>query len=168
MTIHDFDEARFFIGDIVEVSAFGQNVLPELAETGDFDAAMVLLRGAGGAVATITNNRRCVTGYDQRLEVHGSLGSAVMDNWRETTLSVNTRDASGVRQPYLDFFLERYAAAYSNELSAFIDAINSGTEVSPTVADGVAALLVAQAAEESARTGRTVRLDNGGTPDYGG
>ena len=168
MTIHDFDEARFFIGDIVEVSAFGQNVLPELAETGDFDAAMVLLRGAGGAVATITNNRRCVTGYDQRLEVHGSLGSAVMDNWRETTLSVNTRDASGVRQPYLDFFLERYAAAYSNELSAFIDAINSGTEVSPTVADGVAALLVAQAAEESARTGRTVRLDIGGTPDYGG
>lgn len=159
MTIHDFDEARFFIGDIVEVSAFGQNVLPELAETGDFDAAVVVLRGKNGAVASITNNRRCVTGYDQRLEVHGSTGSAIMDNWRPTTLSVNTKDASGTQQPYLDFFLERYADAYRNELTAFIDAINNSTEVSPTVADGVAALVVAQAAGESAHSGRTVRLD---------
>lgn len=159
MTIHDFDEARFFIGDIVEVSAFGQNVLPELAETGDFDAAVVVLRGKGGAVASITNNRRCVTGYDQRLEVHGSLGSAIMDNLRPTSLSVNTAEVSGAQQPYLDFFLTRYADAYRDELTAFIDAINNGTEVSPTVADGVAALVVAQAAEESAHSGRTVRLD---------
>lgn len=159
MTIHDFDEARFFIGDIVEVSAFGQNVLPELAETGDFDAAMVMLRGKDGAVATITNNRRCVTGYDQRLEVHGSKGSAIMDNLRPTALSVNTGNASGVQDPYLDFFLTRYAEAYSNELTAFIDAVNNGTEVSPTVADGVAALVVAKAAEESAHSGRTVRIE---------
>ena len=159
MTIHDFDEARFFIGDIVEVSAFGQNVLPELKGTGDFDAAFVLLRGKDGAVASITNNRRCVTGYDQRLEVHGSKGSVSMDNWRETTLSVNTAETSGVQQPYLNFFLQRYADAYRDELTAFIDAINNGTQVSPTVADGVAALVVAQAAEESAHSGRTVRLD---------
>ena len=159
MTIHDFDEARFFIGDIVEVSAFGQNVLPELAETGDFDAAVVVLRGKDGAVASITNNRRCVTGYDQRLEVHGSKGSAVMDNWRETTLSVNTAEASGIQEPYLDFFLQRYADAYRNELTAFIDGVLGGTPVSPTVGDGVAALVVAQAAEESAHNGRTVRLN---------
>lgn len=159
MTIHDFDEARFFIGDIVEVSAFGQNVLPELADTGDFDAAVVLLRGRDGAVASITNNRRCVTGYDQRLEVHGSTGSAIMDNWRETTLSVNSKESSGSQQPYLDFFLQRYADAYRNELTAFIDDIHAGRPVSPTVSDGVAALVVAQAAEESAHSGRTVRLD---------
>ena len=95
MTIHDFDEARFFLGEIVEVSAFGQKVLPELAEVDDFDAAVVMLRGADGAVATVMNNRRCVTGYDQRLEVHGSAGSAVMDNLRPTALSVNTAEASG-------------------------------------------------------------------------
>ena len=159
MTIHDLDEARFFLGEIVEVSAFGQKVLPELADVDDFDAAVVMLRGADGAVATVMNNRRCVTGYDQRLEVHGSAGSAVMDNLRPTSLSVNTAEASGSQQPYLDFFLTRYADAYSNELTAFIDAINTGAPVSPTVSDGVAALVLAQAAEESARSGRTVRLD---------
>lgn len=119
---------------------------------------MTVLRGKGGAVATITNHRRCVTGYDQRLEVHGSKGSVSMDNWRETTISVNTGESSGAQQPYLDFFLQRYAQAYRDELTAFIDALNEGTAVSPTVSDGVAALVLAQAAEESARTGRAVTL----------
>lgn len=158
MTIHDFDVARFFIGDVVEVSAFGQNVIPELKDTGDFDAAMVLLKGANGSVATIINNRRCVTGYDQRLEVYGSQGSAVADNWRPTTVSVNTSAASAAQQPYLNFFLERYADAYRNELSAFVDAVAKGVSVSPTVSDGVAALELAQAAQESARSGQTVKL----------
>lgn len=159
MSIHDFDEARFFLGDIVEVFAFGQKTLPELEDVDDFDAAMILLRSRDGGVASITNHRRCVTGYNQRLEVHGSLGSAFMDNWRETTLSVNTQTVSSARQPYLDFFLERYADAYRNELTAFIDAVNNGTPVSPTVSDGLAALLIAQAAGQSAATGRAVRLD---------
>lgn len=158
MTIHDFDEARFFIGDIDEVIAFGQQTLPELKETGDFDAAMTLLRGKSGAVASITNQRRCVTGYDQRLELHGSEGSVSMDNWRGTTLQLNKEQFSGSQEPYLNFFLERYADAYRNELTAFIDAIVDGTEVSPTVTDGVAALVIAQAASESARTGQAVKI----------
>lgn len=159
MTIHDLDAAHFFLGDVVEISAHGQNVLPELRETGDFDACMVVLRGSNGALASITNNRRCVTGYDQRLEVHGSKGSVSMDNMRPTTLSINTAEYSAAQDPYLDFFLTRYAAAYSHELSAFIEAVQGGTPVSPTVHEGVTALVLAQAAEESARSGRTVRLD---------
>lgn len=158
MTIHDFDMARFFIGDIVEVSAFGQNVLPELKDTGDFDAAVVILKGANGAVATITNNRRCVTGYDQRLEVYGSDGSAFVENWRPSTVSVNTGAYSAAQEPYLDFFLERYADAYRAELSAFIEAVTNGTPVSPTVGDGTAALVIAQAAQESAHSGQTVKI----------
>ncbi|HMR49517.1 MAG TPA: inositol 2-dehydrogenase [Arachnia sp.] len=158
MTIHDFDMARFFVGDIVEVSAFGQNVLPELKDTGDFDAAVVILRSADGAVATITNNRRCVTGYDQRLEVYGSAGSAFVENWRPTTVAVSTGAHSAAQDPYLDFFLERYADAYRAELSAFVDAVSNGAPVSPTVSDGTAALVIARAAQESAHTGRTVQL----------
>lgn len=158
MTIHDFDEARFFLGEISEVTAFGQNVIPELRETGDFDAAVTVLRSPSGAVATITNNRRCAAGYDQRLEVHGDVGSVSVENLRASSLQVNSAAFSGAQLPYLDFFLERYAAAYRNELTAFIDAVVAGTPVSPTVADGVAALVLAQAAEESVRSGRTVQV----------
>lgn len=158
MTIHDFDLVRFFLGEVTEVFAFGQNLLPELAGTGDFDAATVLLRAESGAVASITNHRRCASGYDQRVEIHGGTGSLAMDNHRATTLTLNTGAYTGARDPYLDFFLQRYAEAYTQELATFIEAVIHQRPVSPTVADGVAALELAEAAEVSARTGRAVQL----------
>lgn len=158
MAIHDFDLARFYMGDVAEVTAIGQPLLPEVAEAGDVSAAVTLLKGTSGAVTVILNNRLCATGYDQRLELHGDGGSLQMDNQRPTSLRVNTSDGSSTQDPYLDFFLTRYAAAYRAELTAFIDAINSGSDVSPSVHDGVEALVLAEAAAESARTGRTVKL----------
>ena len=72
MTIHDFDMARFFLGEVVEVTATGANLISdEIAAAGDIDGAVVVLRGAGGTLASITNSRRCAFGYDQRLEAFG-------------------------------------------------------------------------------------------------
>lgn len=156
--VHDLDLTRFYMGEIVAVTAVGQNMIPELADTGDFDGTMILVTAASGAVATITVSRHCATGYDQRLEIHGQSGSLTVDNLRPTALSVNTSEYSAAREPYLDYFLERYADAYRNELTTFIDAINQGKPVSPTISDGVAALVLAEAADESARTGRTVSV----------
>lgn len=156
--IHDFDLTRFYMGEIASVTAVGQNLIPELADTGDFDGTAIIVTATSGAVATITISRHCATGYDQRIEIHGQKGSLSMDNLRPTALSVNTAEYSAAREPYLDYFLERYADAYRNELTTFIDAINQGTPVSPTVADGIAALVLAEAADESARTGRTVSV----------
>ena len=144
MAIHDFDEARFYMGEIESVTAFGQELLPEVTEAGDYSAGVVVLKAASGALATITFNRKCATGYDQRIELHGSQGSARMDNQTDTSLQLYSADFSAAREPYLNFFLTRYAAAYRNELTAFIDAINNGTPVSPTVADGVQALVLAE------------------------
>lgn len=158
-TIHDFDQARFFLGDIAEVTAFGQHNIPELAATGDFDGAVVVVRSVDGAIASITNNRRCAAGYDQRMEVHGDEGSLFVDNLRPTAVTVNKKEYSAARDPYLDYFLERYADAYRDELGAFIDAINQGGAVSPDLADGIHALVLAEAAAESARTGRPVTID---------
>lgn len=157
-TIHDFDQARFFLGDIAEVTAFGQNNIPELADSGDFDAVVVVLRSTDGALATITNNRHCAAGYDQRMEVHGADGSLFVENLRPTSVVVNKKGFSAAQDPYLDYFLERYADAYRDELTAFIDAINAGTPVSPDVEDGIRALALAEAAEASARTGLPVRI----------
>lgn len=158
MTIHDFDLGRFYMGEIESVTAFGQELLPEVTEAGDYSAGVVVLRGKDGAITTVTFNRKCATGYDQRIELHGSEGSLRMENQTETSLTVFSTSAAAAQEPYLNFFLTRYAAAYRNELTAFIDAINNGTPVSPTVADGVAALVIAEAAAESARTGATVTL----------
>lgn len=158
MTIHDFDMARFFLGDIVTVAAIGQNLDPDLKDTGDFDGAVITLTNAEGAAATIVNSRHCASGYDQRLEVFGCSGTLEADNLRPTTVRVSGRESTAGLDPYLDFFLTRYEAAYARELDEFLSAISEGRTPSPNIDDGAKALRIAEAAEESARTGTIVTL----------
>lgn len=158
MTIHDFDTARFFLGDITSVVAIGQHLDPVMKDTGDYDGVVITLTNAEGATATITNSRHCASGYDQRLEVFGNRGTLNADNIRPTTVRVSTDTSTDAQDPYLDFFLTRYEAAYSAELSEFLSAIESGRAPSPSIADGRKAQILAEAAEESARTGTIVRL----------
>jgi myo-inositol 2-dehydrogenase/D-chiro-inositol 1-dehydrogenase len=157
MTIHDFDMARFFLGPIKAVQAVGQNVVdPQIAEAGDSDAAVVLLKAASGAVGTIINNRRCAYGYDQRLEAFGSQGMLEGRNQHATSVTLSTSDFSQAANRVQDFFLQRYADAYRLELKAFIEAVVGTGSFSPSLADGVAALALADAALESSQTGRAV------------
>ncbi|KAK1185755.1 Gfo/Idh/MocA family oxidoreductase [Streptomyces sp. NBS 14/10] len=154
MTIHDFDMARFFLGEVVEVSAMGSNLVADyIAELGDIDGAVVTLRGA---LCHITNSRRCTFGYDQHLEAFGSLGMLSVDNLRpDGVRSFGAHGTEGA-STYLDFFLDRYTPAYRAELDHFIETIGSGTAPEPGFDDGRAALVLADAAEESVRTGRVV------------
>lgn len=155
MTIHDLDTARYLLGEIVEVSAVGQRLDPDY---GDFDGAVTTLVAASGAVATIVNSRHCATGYDQRLEAFGPLGSLEALNHTAGSVRHSSATQSGAAAPYLAFFLERYAAAYRHELSHFIDAVRTGRAPSPTLEDGRAALVLADAATRSATTGERVLL----------
>ena len=158
MTIHDFDMVRFLLGEVESVSSTGQNLDPALADTGDFDAAVTVLRTADGKIATITNSRHCAVGYDQRLEVFGTEGSVFVENLLPHAARHSTAAVSRAQAPYLDFFLERYREAYAAELTAFVAAVNGVAVFTPSLEDGVAALRVAEAAAESARTGRTVTI----------
>ena len=158
MTIHDFDTARYFLGDITRVSAVGMNMDPDLVDTGDFDGAIVTLVNAKGTVATITNSRHCAPGYDQRLEAFGSTGVLNADNVRPTTVRRSTATVTDAQDPYLDFFLTRYEEAYTHELNEFVSAIQEGRAPSPSIADGEKALLLAEAAGKAARTNTVVEL----------
>lgn len=151
MTIHDFDMARFFLPDIVEVTATGATVFdPGAREHGDFDTAMVTLRSSSGALVSITNSRHSAVGYDQRLEAFGAEGSLQVSNALTSLVSVSTASHVEAKPPYQDFFLERYAAAYVAELRAFIQLARGEESASPTFADGRAALVLADAAARSA------------------
>ncbi|MDO5035070.1 MAG: inositol 2-dehydrogenase [Actinomycetaceae bacterium] len=158
MTIHDFDMVRNFLGDIKSVVAVGQNLDPELADTGDFDGVVVTLTNEKGYSATITNSRHCASGYDQRLEAFGPKGALFAENIRPTTVRRSNGEVTDAQDPYLDFFLERYEAAYSLELSAFIDAVQAGEVPTPGINDGAEALRLAEAAEESAKNKTVVTL----------
>jgi myo-inositol 2-dehydrogenase/D-chiro-inositol 1-dehydrogenase len=163
MTIHDFDMARYLAGDVAEVHAVGAVLIdPAIAEAGDVDSAMVTLRCRSGALVHINNSRRCVYGYDQRLEVFGSGGMLLAANRHATTVQSFGSAHTGAADVVLPFFTERYAAAYAAEIEHFLDCVTSGATPITSFADGVEALRIADAAQESLRTGAPVHLDTAG------
>jgi myo-inositol 2-dehydrogenase / D-chiro-inositol 1-dehydrogenase len=157
MTIHDFDMARFLLGEEpVSVSAVGSVLVdPAIADVPDIDSAAVTLVTASGKIAQIANSRRATYGYDQRVEVHGSLGLARADNIHESTVQV--AGAHGyTKAPLMNFFLERYMPAYNIEVAAFVDSALNGTPPPATGQDGLQALVLAEAARRSHAERRTV------------
>src|SRR5690606_19027385 len=121
MTIHDFDIARWLLGEEIETVSAQASVLvdPAIGEAGDYDSASVMLATASGKHATISNSRRATYGYDQRIEVHGSKGAVAAENQRP--VSIEVANAAGYTRPPLhDFFMTRYTEAYALEISAFI------------------------------------------------
>ncbi|RWZ49795.1 inositol 2-dehydrogenase [Labedella phragmitis] len=160
MTIHDFDMARFFLPDIVEVSAVGTTVFDAGArEHGDFDTAVTTLRAASGAIASIVNSRHSAIGYDQRLEAFGPDGVLQVANAPTSLVSLSTATVVEGRPPYQNFFLERYAEAYAAELREFVRLVRGEPSTSPTFEDGRAALLLADAAQRSATEHVAVTVD---------
>ncbi|MHB0875227.1 MAG: inositol 2-dehydrogenase [Anaerolineae bacterium] len=159
MAIHDFDMARFLTGsEIEEVMAVGAVLVdPAIAEAGDIDTALITLRFANGAIGSIDNSRRAVYGYDQRVEVFGSKGSAIAGNNTPTNTVLTDAEGAHADKP-LYFFLERYAAAYAAELRAFCDCLRDDSEPAVTGADGRAALVAGLAAKRSLAERRPVPL----------
>jgi myo-inositol 2-dehydrogenase/D-chiro-inositol 1-dehydrogenase len=117
----------------------------------------VTLRTASGKLCQISNSRRATYGYDQRIEAHGSKGLLRAGNVTATTVELAT-NAGFMSDPVLPFFLERYATAYRAELDAFINAVTSGRAPKPDGEDGLKALLLADAATQSATSGQVVKL----------
>ncbi|MEF2072200.1 inositol 2-dehydrogenase [Consotaella aegiceratis] len=159
MMIHDFDMARFLLGETIEeVHAVGSCLVdPGIGEAGDVDTAAVLLKTISGKICQISNSRRATYGYDQRIEVHGSKGLLKADNLYETTV-VLANGSGFAADPVQNFFLERYAEAYRREIEHFISAIENGKAPSPSGLDGYEAGRLADAATESQRTGRAVKV----------
>ena len=161
MMIHDFDMARFLLGEeVISVFAVGSCLVdPEIGAAGDIDTAAVTLTTASGKICQISNSRRASYGYDQRLEVHGSKGMARAENILENSVEMATQNGFQ-KAPAQHFFLERYEEAYRREMAHFIDALNSGQTPSPSASDGLKAQLLADAAAQSLASGLPVQLAN--------
>jgi len=158
MTIHDFDMARFQVGEVDEVYAIG-NVLiePELKEFGDIDTNIVTLKFANGAVGAIDNSRKAVYGYDQRLEVFCSNGTAMAENEKENVaVKGNPEGFHSARVPH--FFMNRYAPCYVEEVRQFLECVREDKPTPITGKDGRAAVVLGYAAGKSLRENRPVKV----------
>ena len=161
MTIHDFDLARFMLGEEpTEIFAIaGALIDPALgAALNEVDSAMFILRTASGKQCHINNSRTAVYGYDQRVELMGSKGMIISDNRKPHEMrrySATTVEAS---QPYQFFFLERYNEAFMAEIDGFVDCIEKGAKPLASFDDGRRALILAEAAYLSLKERRLVQV----------
>jgi myo-inositol 2-dehydrogenase / D-chiro-inositol 1-dehydrogenase len=160
MTIHDFDMARFLMGEeFVVVQALGSSLVDKaIGLAGDVDTAAVQMQTASGRIAVITNSRRATYGYDQRMEVHGSKGMLSVRNVHNTTVELHSAQGAQA-DPVQNFFLERYGQAYANEIKSFINAVETGVrDPRPSGFDGLQAQILAEAATVSWQTGKPVKV----------
>ena len=160
MLIHDFDVFRWILcadGDEAQwLSATGSVLTdPAIKALGDMDCTAVTIRTRKGRLCQINTTRRAAYGYDQRFEVLGSAGMLQCGN--HSPSEVRQWDATGIRGDKPEnFFLQRYSAAYRLEMAHFFDCLQSGAAFRTTIADGVAAQELADAATESCKTGLPV------------
>tara|TARA_B110000037_G_scaffold30478_1_gene36487 strand:- start:547 stop:1542 length:996 start_codon:yes stop_codon:yes gene_type:complete len=161
MTIHDFDLARFLLGEEpTEIFAYASALVnpKACAAVGDIDSAMIQMKTASGKLCHINNSRQAVYGYDQRVELFGSTGMLISDNQRPHDLKSFNATQTGKSEPYQSFFLERYAEAFVAELNAFIDCVSNNKPTEVGFEDGAKALALAEAAYQSLETRKSVHL----------
>lgn len=159
MAIHDFDMARWLLGDEpIEVTAYGSNLIdPAIGEAGDIDTAMAILRTERGVLCHINCSRIASYGYDQRIEVLGTKAMAQASNRTPASVELSTESGISSSLPHY-WFPERYTEAYSAEIVGWVEAISDGREPAVTGEDGLRAQQLAAAATESLETGQPVRV----------
>ena len=161
MTIHDFDMARWILGEEVESVLASGSVMtdPKIQEVHDFDSVNVILRTHSGKQCLITNSRRAAYGYDQRIEVLGSKGMVCAGNIHEQNIEIST--LKGFKKPpLLNFFMTRYEKAYAIEMAAFVEAFQNKSNPPTTGDDGLKALIIAEAALKSVESGKKIQLSD--------
>ena len=159
MMIHDFDMARYLLGEeVTELMATGTCLIDSaIGKCGDVDTAVVLLKFQSGALGTIDNSRQAVYGYDQRIEVFGSKGSVVVENKTPTEVTIHSAEAIQSDKP-LHFFLERYQEAYLAEMNQFITCVLEDKTPPVGGVDGRISVAMGYAAMESLNTGTFVKV----------
>jgi len=161
-TIHDFDLARFILGDdpIKQVSAFGSQLISEeVKAVNDQDTAMFILKSNKNVLIHINNSRRAVYGYDQRVEIFGSKGMMISNNQTPTSVEKYTDSFTKSSEPIHYFFIERYSQAYKDQFNDFVETVKNKKKPSVTFEDGRNALIIANAAYESYQTGKVIDIN---------
>lgn len=158
-TVHFFDLARWIAGaDPVEVFAAGSALAePKLVEYDDVDTSVCVLKLPDGALVQIDNNRRTGYGYDERIEVLGSVG--LVESMRHRVRQVTQYLPGQVvhSQLYAGWF-ERMQPTYYQALDHFVRLLEAGAPIAPSLRDGLKAQAIAEAATRSLHTGVSERI----------
>jgi myo-inositol 2-dehydrogenase/D-chiro-inositol 1-dehydrogenase len=157
MAVHDFDLARFLVGEVEEVSAWGTVLIDDrFAQAQDTDTAVVMLKFKNGALGAVEMSRRSKWGYDIRTEVAGADAKVVIEAPQKTPMTMSRE--FGARYDHYENFPDRFEAAYRLELQAFFEALKAAQKPSPGAEDALETLRLAIAARLSWQENRPVKV----------
>ena len=160
MMIHDFDMARWILGEEpISIYSCGSCLVdPQIGELGDIDTACVTMVTRSGRQAIILNSRRASYGYDQRIEAFGSAGMVVSDNPRATGIKRYSSASFGAPDRLFTFYMDRYGDSYRREIETFLGGVAAGTLPPVNAVDGLRTAYLAEAAGASLRLGKAIEL----------
>jgi myo-inositol 2-dehydrogenase/D-chiro-inositol 1-dehydrogenase len=163
-SVHDFDAIRWLTGqEVVSVFAVG-SVDPDApaelyADNGDWTTTSALLTMADGTIGVVSNTRANASGYDVRLEVHGTKDAVAAGLDEGLPIRPTQPGITWPGGPAHAFFMDRLTEAFRRELTTFC-AVAAGEVASPcTITDAMETAWVAEAATLSAREGRPVTIE---------
>ncbi len=155
MGIHDFDLARWFMGEVRAVSTIGATIAyPELATVGDIDNAVASLTFTSGKLGVVDLSRSGIYGYDISTEILGLEGTLRIGYLRETPVMLMTKNS--VAHDTVPYFMERFRDAYTTQLQNFAQNVLHERTPPITIEDGMEALRIGVAATRAHETGRSV------------
>ena len=154
---HDFDIARWIVGEVSEVYVIGGNYLyEEIKQRGDLDVVSILFRFENGAQGFIQGTRRSVFGYDLRTEIYGEKGTIYIGSNIDNLYAYGSE--KGVVYYGIPWFEKRFLDAYVEELKSFVDAVLNDRDPPITAVDGLRVIQIAEACWRSVKEGKPVTV----------
>jgi UDP-N-acetyl-2-amino-2-deoxyglucuronate dehydrogenase len=159
--IHQVDVLLWLAGPVSEL--FGYWQLGALHKIESEDVVSALMKYASGAVGVIQSSTAFWPGYTERMEIHGTKGTAILSGDKLTTWDVENDSgepapvdhnvASGASDP-----MAISLAPFERQFLDFGDSIRTGRKPVSSGEDGYRALQVVLSVYESCRGGSLVRL----------
>ena len=161
MMIHDFDLTRFYLqnDELDSIYSIGSNISDKrFHKIRDFELASSVLKSKKGVQCIITNSRHCSFGYDQRVELFGSKGMLISGNKNENETQTYTKNNTSQKKPLMNFFIDRYIDAYRLQLDELASYTLKRKNPVSSFEDGRRALITANAALESLKKKREIKI----------
>jgi len=157
MGIHDFDLARWYMGEVKDVSSVGNSIaFPEISGVGDVENGLSQMNFVDGGIGTITLSRIGIYGYGIHTEIVGTKGTIRIGYDRETAILMLTKGQ--VAHDTVPGFYERFEQAYLSQLQNFVDNLVHDRPAPIVADDGLRAQRIAIAATRALHSGRTERV----------
>jgi UDP-N-acetyl-2-amino-2-deoxyglucuronate dehydrogenase len=161
--VHQIDILRLLAGPVRHVT--GEWQLGALHKIESEDVLSALLRFESGVTGVVQASTAFWPGYSERVEIHGTKGTAVVTGDKLTTWDVQndhgdpaplaTEVASGASDP-----MAISLTPFERQFLDFADAIKSHRKPLVSGEEGLAALEIVDAIYQSCRTGQKVEVKN--------